>query len=227
MDQVEVLAAILERSMYSDEERAQYSKIIADFNKLYHKLDRQTWCATQWKGINVLKPPTDLWVYQEIIERLKPELIIETGSMRGGSAVFLDDVCKLMNPDSQVISIDINKDNINPKAFESDVIFMTGSSVDEEIVDQLKAYIKANEIKKVMVILDSDHSEEHVTNELNMYGPMVTKGMALIVEDTGNCYSAQVAVERWLLDHPEYKIDYGCEKFMLTFSRGGFLERVA
>ncbi len=224
--QAMAIAAMVEGAMYTDEERERYSKIISDFNKLYHGLYRQTWCATAWKGINILKPPTDIWIYQEIIERHKPDLIIETGTMRGGGAVFLDDMCKLMNPNGRVISIDVDRERIDKRAFDSNVKFITGSSTSQEVFIEIQAHIAAYKCERVMVILDSDHSEEHVTNELNIFSVLVTKGMALIVEDTSNAEGAKVAVEKWLPNHPEYTTDIGCEKFMLTFHRGGYLEKV-
>jgi len=221
----EAMAALTEGAMYTDEERVKYAQIIYDFNKLYYDLYKQTWCATSWKGIPVLKAPTDLWVYQEIITRLKPDLIIETGTMRGGSAVFLDDMCKLMNQRGRVISIDTEPEKIDKRAYDSHVKFIVGSSVDLVIVSEVKACIMAWDCKKVMVILDSDHSEAHVTKELDIYGKLVTKDSALIVEDTSNS-EARNAVEEWLPEHPEFTTDIGCEKFMLTFNRGGYLEKV-
>lgn len=224
--QADAIAAMTEQAMYTDEERKKYAKIIKDFNETYYELYRQTWCATSWKGIPVLKPPTDLWVYQEIITKTKPDLIIETGTMRGGSAVFLDDMCKLRHMECRVVTIDINRESIDPRAFESNVRFITGSSVSHETFVELTALIAVHNCKRVMVILDSDHSEEHVTNELNMYCKFVTKGMALIVEDSSNCLSVKAAIDKWLPDHPEFTTDIGCEKYMLTFNRGGYLEKV-
>lgn len=222
----DAIAALTEGAMYTDEERERYAKIIYDFNKLYYDLYKQTWCATAWKGIPVLKAPTDLWIYQEIITRLKPDLIIETGTMRGGSAVFLDDMCKLVNPAGRVISIDTEPDKIDKRAYESNVRFITGSSVSQEVINTVKAHIYAYDCKKVMVILDSDHSEEHVTKELDIYGKLVTKDSALIVEDTISS-EAKIAVDKWLPNHPEFTTDIGCEKFMLTFNRGGYLEKIS
>lgn len=221
----EAIAALTEGAMYTDEDRMKYAKIIYDFNKLYYDLYKQTWCATSWKGIPVLKAPTDLWIYQEIITRLKPDLIIETGTMRGGSAVFLDDMCKLVNHSGRVISIDIESEKIDKRAYDSNVKFITGSSVDQDIVNIVKAHIYAYNCEKVMVILDSDHSEEHVIKELDIYSKLVTKGSALIVEDTSNS-EAREAVSKWLPEHPEFTTDIECEKLMLTFCRGGYLEKV-
>jgi cephalosporin hydroxylase len=219
------MAALTEGAMYTDEERIKYAQIIYDFNKVYYELNRQTWCATSWKGIPVLKAPTDLWIYQEIIARLKPDLIIETGTMRGGSAVFLDDMLGLINPKGKVISIDTQPEKIFKEAYDSHVKFITGSSVDPAIVSEVKACIMSWGCKKVMAILDSDHSKEHVMKELGIYGKLVTKDSALIVEDTSNS-EARNAVEEWLPEHPEFTTDIGCEKFMLTFNRGGYLEKV-
>ncbi len=224
--EADVIAALVEGAMYTDEERKDYARIIHEFNWLYYKLFNQTWCSTSWKEINVLKPPTDLWVYQEIISRLKPDLIIETGTMRGGSAVYLSDVLNLVNPGGRVISIDIDREKINKAAFESNVIFLTGSSTDQKIYKEVTDYIEEFQCKKVMVILDSDHSYEHVTHELNIYSTLVTKGQALIVEDTNNWPPAKKAVDDWLENHSEFTTDIGCEKYMLTFNRGGYLEKI-
>lgn len=224
--EADVIAALVEGAMYTDEERREYAEIIHKFNWLYYKLFNQTWCTTSWKEIPVLKPPTDLWIYQEIIAKTKPDLIIETGTMRGGSAVFLDDMCKLMSPRGHVISIDIDRTKIYDKAFESDVRFITGSSTSKEVYDELVMHIDTYQCSRIMVILDSDHSEEHVTHELNIYGSLVSKGMALIVEDTNNWAPTKVAVDKWLVDHPEFTTDIGCEKYMLTFNRGGYLEKI-
>ena len=224
--EADVMAALVEGAMYTDEERKEYARIIHEFNWLYYKLFNQTWCSTSWKGINVLKPPTDLWVYQEIISMQKPDLIIETGTMRGGSAVYMSDVLKLVNPRGHVISIDIDRTKINDEAFKSDVSFITGSSTEKSVYEVVRRHIDIYQCHKVMVILDSDHSYEHVTNELNIYSKLVTKGQALIVEDTNNWPPAKQAVDDWLVNHPEFTTDIGCEKYMLTFNRGGYLEKI-
>lgn len=224
--QGEAIAMTVGDAMFSPEERVVYAKVIKDFNELYYKCDRQTWCQTVWRGINVLKPPTDLWIYQELISRHRPELIIETGTLRGGSAVFLSDINRLMNPNGHVVTIDINPNNLDPKALESDVDFWTGSSIDALVIERLKTLILKRDYQTVMVILDSNHTEAHVTKELELYSPIVTIGMPLIVEDGGNCYSVEVAIEKWLKINPHFEQDFECEKFMLTFNRFGYLEKL-
>jgi cephalosporin hydroxylase len=223
--QAEVIAA----QRYSDAEKMKFAKIIREFNKLYYDLGKQTWCNTRYRGVTAFKAPTDLWIYQELIEACRPDLIIETGSCRGGSALFLHDTAKNICP-CTVISIDITHDNLHVKAKESDVVFLLGSSIDDEIIARVKAHIAAYYCQRVMVILDSDHSKEHVLKELEVYAPLVSVKCPLIVEDTNNCPGPKDAVEEWFSEHEQYgyrfRPDYMCEKFMLTFNRDGYFERV-
>lgn len=227
--QAQSQAEFIAAQRYSDAEKIKFAKIIREFNKLYYDLGKQTWCNTRYRGVTVFKAPTDLWIYQELIEACRPDLIIETGSCRGGSAMFLSDTVKNICP-STVISIDITHDNLHGKAKQSDVNFWLGSSVDDEIVARVKAHIAAYYCQRVMVILDSDHSKEHVLKELEVYAPLVSVGCPLIVEDTNNCQGPKDAVEEWFSEHEQrgyqYKPDYICEKFMLTFNRDGYFERV-
>ena len=159
---------VIAEMVYSQEEREGFSKIIKDFNELYYKLHKQTWGNTNWRGIPILKAPTDLWIYQELIGTLQPNLIIETGTCYGGSALYMRDMCNIMSPFTQIISIDINHEYINDTARVNGINFVLGSSVSEEIIIKLKANIEAYDCKKVMVILDSDHSKEHVLKELDL-----------------------------------------------------------
>lgn len=220
------LGEFIAAQRFSKEEKDAHAKIITDFTNLYYGHKVQTWCNTKWRGIPVCKTPTDLWVYQELIEELKPELIIETGTLFGGSALFLRDIMNLLDDVNHVISIDIDHSKVFPKAKNTEGIwFLEGSSVSDETVQAIKEYVDINDIKSVMVILDSDHTEQHVLNELNVLAPLVTKGSALIVEDT-NTPGPGEAIEQWAPFHNEFKVSYMCEKFMLTFNRGGYFERI-
>jgi len=215
---------------YSDIDKAKFSKIIREFNAAYYSLSPQTWGNTRWRGVPVCKPPTDLWVYQELIHILKPDLIIETGSFAGGSALFMHDTMKLNGQYGWVISIDTNMAHVHETAKSSTIKFLLASSTSFEAISFIKAHIAAYDAKRVMVILDSDHEKDHVLKELEIYAPLVTKGSALIVEDTGNHEGARSAAEEWYLNQPgkyEFRKDYMCEKFMLTFNRDGYFERVA
>ena len=223
----ENIAEYVAQLRYTAEEREGFSKIIREFNELYYTMSKQTWGNTKWRGVPVFKTPTDLWIYQELIEAIQPDLIIETGTCYGGSALYLRDICAIMGIYPQVITIDISHEHLSEKAKSVNGIhWWEGSSVSDEMLVELKAHIYVYECERVMVILDSDHSKEHVLKELELYAPLVTKGSILIVEDTNTDGPFQ-ALKEWLPQHSqEFKQNYMCEKFMLTFNREGYLERL-
>lgn len=225
----QVTADVIAAQRYSDVDKLRFAKVIREFNSLYYKLYPQTWGNTKWRGVSVSKSPTDLWVYQELITAIQPDLIVETGTFAGGSALFMHDIMKLNNNYGWVISIDIKMRELHDIAKASTVKFLQASSTDSDALMFVKAHIAAYEAKKVMVILDSDHEHAHVKKELELYAPLVSIGSALIVEDTSNHEGARSAAEEWYLEQPEryeFRKDYMCEKFMLTFNRDGYFERV-
>jgi cephalosporin hydroxylase len=224
----EAVLEVIGHVRYSEEDKTRWSKIIKDFNALYHAMGVQTWCTTKWRGIHVLKAPTDLWVYQELISEIKPDLIIETGTLRGGSALFMRDVLDKINPEGKIISIDITHEEIREEVRVPGIQYYLGGSTEVETITYVKAYIEAYKCKRVMVILDSDHSEKHVSRELELYAPLVTKGSMLIVEDTSNHNGPLAAINSWALRHSDidFKKNLMGEKYMLTFCRDGFWERI-
>jgi cephalosporin hydroxylase len=124
------------------------------------------------------------------------------------------------------MTIDIDHSQVTEKV--QGVEYVQGSSASDETMLLVRAYIHAYNCQRVMVILDSDHSEEHVIQELALYAPLVSIGMPLIVEDTNNHPGPKAAVECWYPNNSEkFKRDYMCEKFMLTFNRDGYFERIA
>lgn len=220
------LGEFIAAQRFSAEEKAEHARIIQDFTNLYYENKVQTWCNTKWRRVPIAKAPTDLWIYQELIEEIRPDLIIETGTLFGGSALYFRDILNTIFPNGHVISIDIDHSHIVGKVKETkDIEFILGSSIDEAIVARVKAYIEQSFSQRVMVVLDSNHEKEHVLQELALYAPLVTKGSALIVEDT-NTAGPKEAVEEWEPQHPEFHMSVMCEKLMLTFNRGGYFERV-
>jgi len=227
--QCRVQAETIAMQRYSDVDKARFAKIIREFNQLYYALKVQTWCNTKWRNVPLCKAPTDLWIYQELITAIEPDLIIETGSFAGGSALFMRDIMKLNNNNGWVISIDIDTSNIHESAQAPLVKFLHASSTEHETLAFVKSHIAAYDCKKIMVVLDSNHEYEHVLKELKLYAPLVSVGSALIVEDTSNHPGPSAAVEEWYTnqaDGYEFRKDYMCEKFMLTFNRDGYFERV-
>ena len=223
----EAVLEIIGHIRYSEEDKARWHKLITDFNALYHMMRVQTWCTTRWRGVHVLKAPTDMWVYQELISEIGPDLIIETGSCQGGSALFMRDVLDKIYPEGKIISIDITHKDIREDAKVPGIEFYLGDSVADETLIYIKAMIEAYKCKRVMVILDSDHSEEHVSKELELYAPLVTIGSILVVEDTSNSPGPLAAVQSWELRQKGFKKNLMGEKYMLTFNRDGYWERIA
>jgi len=202
---------------------------VDEFHRLYYSRGESTWGNTFWFGARVLKCPLDLWVYQELIAELRPELIIETGTYAGGSALFLASICDLISR-GEVITIDVRDEPGRP--VHPRITYLTGSSVSGPIVAEVGR--RAGERSPVLVILDSDHSRDHVRKELEAYAPFVTRGSYIVVEDT-NVNGHPVypdfgpgpmeAVDAFLASYPEFQIDAAREKFLLTFNPRGFLRR--
>jgi len=172
-----------------------------------------------------------MWIYREIIFEVKPDIIIECGTLNGGSALFLASICDLIN-NGKVITIDINSPGNKPS--HSRIEYLLGSSTSSEIIEKIKSRIKKED--KIMVILDSDHTKKYVLNELNIYSKLVSKGSYLIVEDTninGNPVfpkfgdGSKEAVQEFLLLDKNFIIDRTKEKFYLTFNPTGYLKRIS
>jgi cephalosporin hydroxylase len=208
------------------------SEVVADFHRLYYDAYKQggTWYATSWLGVPTWKLPLDLWIYQEILHEIRPDLIVETGTAFGGSAFYLASLCDILRG-GEVMSIDVKEDPKRPR--HERITYLLGSSTSEEIVSKVKA--RAAGAKTVLVILDSDHSRKHVLAEIGTYAPLVTRGSYLIVEDT-NVNGHPVypdfgpgpmeAVEDFLKASRDFQVDTTREKFLLTFNPRGYLRRV-
>lgn len=207
----------------------QLTKIIVEeFHKIYHSSYAQTWANTFWLGVPLKKCPFDLWIYQEIIVDLKPEVIIECGTYLGGSALYLASICDLVDH-GKILTIDIADNPGKPR--HNRITYLLGSSTSLEMAVQVQGLIAPGD--KVMVILDSDHHKEHVLRELEIYGEMVTLGSYLIVEDTQIGHPVadnfgpgpMEAVAEFLQTHKEFVIDPDKEKFFFTFNPRGYLKK--
>lgn len=147
--------------------------------KLYHHIHVKGH-EPNWRGIRVVKQPTDMIQYQEVIFENKPKFIVEAGTKFGGSALFFQDMLDIVGQGGRVITIDI-KDFVKVK--DPRITYILGSSTDREIVAKVREMV-GNET--CMVVLDSNHHRRHVKWELHHYAPMVTTGQYLVIED---CYS--------------------------------------
>lgn len=212
-------------------DRALVSRWITNrFHKLYYYQRERTWRNTRWLGTDILKCPLDLWVYQELLFDLRPDLIIETGTAFGGSAAYLAALCDLLGR-GRIVTVDAREREGRP--IHPRITYRTGRSTDAAIVTELHAAVRPGD--RVLVILDSDHSEENVLAELRAYHDLVSVGSYCIVEDSnvnGHPVSGEFgpgpmeAIRAFLRENDAFEIDRDREKFLLTFNPSGYLKRV-
>jgi cephalosporin hydroxylase len=139
-----------------------------------------------WLGRPIIQLPDDMMRMPELIFQVKPTVIIETGIAHGGSLIYYASLLKMMGK-GRVIGIDVDIREHNREAIETHPLshrieLIQGSSIDKKVVEQAKSHIKSGD--RVMVILDSNHTHDHVLEELRLYSSFVTKDCYLAVMDT-------------------------------------------
>jgi cephalosporin hydroxylase len=140
-----------------------------------------------WLGRPIIQYPQDMLAVQELIWRVKPDLIVETGVAHGGSLIFNASILELLGGTGRVIGIEVAMRPNNRSALEQHAMFkritlLEGSSIDDAIIAQVAAAVQSS--ARVMVILDSHHTEAHVLSELLTYSDFVSKGSYIVVMDT-------------------------------------------
>jgi len=210
-------------------ESARSDAAVEAFHRLFYDTHDTTWKQTFWLGVTVRKCAFDLWSYQEILVDTRPDLIVETGTYLGGSAFYLAGICDLLGH-GKIVTVDISAPPGRPR--HRRITYLQGSSTDPGIV--VRVARRARTAKRVMVVLDSNHSRDHVLRELEAYGPLVTPGCYLVVEDTnvnGNPVlpdhgpGPMEAVEEFLATTDAFEVDRSRENRLLTFNPGGYLKR--
>ena len=227
------------RKTYSDIVKARSEKVdqasIDQIMRAYREDRIQR--SLHWFGIPTEKNPTDAWMMQQLIAEIRPDYIVETGTWRGGSALFFATIlegCGLY--DSRIATIDIENSVLDATGehpfYERHVEAIIGSSIDPTVVAKVTERVKG---KRVMVFLDSLHNKEHVLAELKAYAPLVSPGSYIIVEDThldsiiwpDGAPGPFAAVEAFLgsTPRPPFQRDLSREVFMVTNNPGGYLRR--
>jgi cephalosporin hydroxylase len=195
----------------------------------------QSTLAMSWLGLPTIQNPNDVWVTQELISRLKPDFIVETGTWHGGSAAIWAMVQDQVNPAGRVITIDIQKlvdEATLPPIWRRKVDFILGSSTDPAVVADVTRRVGKG---RTMVLLDSDHRAPHVLAEMRAYAPLVSVGSYLIVQDTdinghpvlpGWGPGPMEAVDEFLGKDDRFEVDRTQERMMFTMHPRGYLKRV-
>jgi cephalosporin hydroxylase len=196
-----------------------------------------------WLGRPIIQLPQDIVAMQEIIWRVKPRLIIETGIAHGGGLIFYASMLELIGGDGQVLGIDVeirehNRVEIEKHPMSKRITMITGSSIDQEVVREVYDFAKGK--NPVLVALDSNHTHAHVLRELELYSPLVTKGSYLVVFDTiiedmpedffinrpwGKGNNPKTAVHEFLRKNDRFVIDKEIEhKLLITANPDGYLK---
>ncbi len=180
-------------------------------------------------GIPTQKCPLDMWIYQEIIFDAKPDLLIETGTAYGGSALFFATLMDAIGH-GHVATVDVL--DVPGRPQHPRITYINGSSTSEDSLATLQRI--AEGAGSVMVILDSDHSRDHVAKELLLYCDLVTPGNYLVVEDSNvnghpvnrtHGPGPMEALEEFLATNNDFYIDSQKERYMMTFNPKGYLRR--
>lgn len=196
-----------------------------------------------WLGRPAIQFPADMIGVQEVVWRVRPDLIIETGIAHGGSLVYSASLLELLGGDGLVLGIDIDIRSHNRCALEQHPLrhrirMIEGSSVDPAVVAEVR---RAASGRRVLVLLDSNHTHEHVLAELRAYAPLVAPGSYCVVFDTllemmppelsgdrpwspGN--SPWTAVQAYLEEDGAFEVDHDMDaKLLITAAPGGWLRR--
>jgi cephalosporin hydroxylase len=197
-----------------------------------------------WMGRPIIQYPQDMMAMQEILWEIQPDLVIETGIAHGGSLIFYASILELIGK-GDVLGIDIEIREHNRRAIEEHPMYkrikmIEGSSISDKVAAQVKKFTEGKE--KIIVCLDSNHTREHVLNELELYSSLVTKDSYLIVFDTiiedmpdgffpdrpwGKGNNPKTALGEFLKTHDEFVVDKDINhKLLITVAPGGYLKRV-
>ena len=152
-----------------------------------------------WLGRPIIQFPQDIVTVQELIWKIKPDLIIETGIAHGGSLILSASILELIG-NGEILGIDLDIKKHNKIAIEKHPLYhritmIEGSSIDKKVVNKVFQFAKNK--KRILLILDSNHSQAHVTKELKLYSPLVTKGGYILVFDT----IIEDMPKNWLNEH--------------------------
>jgi cephalosporin hydroxylase len=227
-------------------------EIVQKFTQYYIDSDPSRPFQMRFLGVETWQNPADMWTLQEIIYEVKPDYVIETGTARGGSALYYAAILAQVNSAGRVITIDIDPrvmdlaEELSRRfdVFEHRGEVLVSDSLSPELLEHLK---RVTQGKAVLVILDSYHGNEHVLKELRLYSELVSIRSYIIVNDTiidlnphwvdryvkkfsplgdNSVGGPGLAVAQFLDQNKNFQVDRKREKYLLTFHPGGYLKRI-
>lgn len=193
-----------------------FSKLIsALFHFIWYR-SVDTWARNTFLGYRIQQCPLDLQIYQELIFKHRPDLIIQTGVAGGGSIMFFAAMLDAINapPWFIVVGIDIILTEEATRINHPRIRLIEGSSTDFKTIENIRPYSLSS--GRALVILDSDHSECHVRNELILYQQFVPDGSYLVVEDT-NVRGPRIALNCFLKNHGDFENSGLADRNLISF----------
>lgn len=199
-----------------------------------------------WMGRPIIQFPQDIVAMQEVIWQVKPDLIVETGIAHGGSLIFYASMLELIGGQGHVLGVDVdirkhNRIEIEKHPMFKRITMLAGSSIDDEVAGKIHAFAKTKQ--RVLVVLDSNHTHNHVLRELELYSPLVKRGSYIVVFDTviedmpedffpdrpwGKGNNPKTAVREFLASNRRFQVDAEMEdKLLITVAPGGYLKCVS
>lgn len=194
-----------------------------------------------WLGRPIIQFPTDISAIQELLWQLKPDVVVETGVAHGGSLILSASILELIGK-GKVVGVDIEIRPHNRAAIEAHPLsrriqLLEGSSIAPEMIEAVRSAV--GDAKRVIVFLDSNHSEEHVAAELELYAQFVTPGSYLVAHDGAQAWVWEIpggkpewkndnpldAIHKFVAKNPAFTIDPHWTRLGITSSPDGFLKR--
>lgn len=210
-----------------------WTKLSAEYRLMYEP---------SWMGIPIIQIPDDILMMQELVWKVRPDVIVECGVAHGGSAVFYASLCALVGK-GRVIGVDVEIRKYNRVAIEAHpmagrIELMESSSIEPSTVAAIRDRVAGAEV--VLVVLDSDHSRDHVRAELDAYAPMVTPGSYIVAMDGAQGLVSDIprgkrewrddnplpAIEAFLREHREFVVDPHYTRLLVTANPNGYLRRL-
>jgi cephalosporin hydroxylase len=217
------------------------------FTALSHLWTRSGWqrkftYEITWMGIPIIQLPEDVLMMQELIWRVRPDVIVESGVAHGGALILYASLLEAIGK-GQVVGVDVEIRKYNRLAIEAHpmskrITLIEGDSVAEETLERVRESIPSG--STVMVALDSNHTRSHVAAELERYAPLVTPGSYCVVFDSVMTMVSDApgagegwehdnpleAVREFLDSHPEFEVDPAFNRLEVTYCQSGFLRRL-
>tara|TARA_B100000287_G_scaffold432270_1_gene491215 strand:- start:2138 stop:2881 length:744 start_codon:yes stop_codon:yes gene_type:complete len=233
---------VLENQAYK---MSKDKKLIKSAHKIIEHADKYMYIhQTKFFGENSLNLPEDLFQIQDIIYDIKPDFVIEIGFAWGGTSLFIASVLNNLGKGKLIgldifVPKDLRKRLLNKGKLSKRIKIIEGSSISTDTYTKIFKLVNK---KKVIVILDSDHTEKHVLKELNMYSKLVSKNSYIICCDTilnfikpnqirkrdwNKNNNPMGAVKKFLKSSKNFVIDKKINnKLLLSCNPSGFLKKV-